>query len=422
MEAAARVAARYANAPSYSDVLANEARAALRAAEAASRAALHAQAAAESVLAGIEAASAAEVKLAAVAEPVVEWRLTPAVDDLAPADDCLDFEVESGAELGPELVRSELPAAYAPITAAVEEPTHRWDLELPVHPTAPVESRAARGEEMFATGAEGWWRPAAAEPERAEPEQIEVVEPVAIPANLIEFPRELVAARKARPRMEGLFAAQETGSQLSIFEVDPISISTEPLVEEAAAPAQAWTAPTWSGMELEAQPAREEAYTALAEPAAQAEAARAPEATTDVEAATALQSAPATLRLMALVVDGALIAGSLLAAAMVAATRASVLPGLRATEIGLALGFVAAAILYQMLFFTLGRATPGMKYAQIRLMTFDGMTPVRAERYKRMAALMVSVLPVGLGLAWALFDEDHLSWHDRLSRTYLCRR
>ena len=74
------------------------------------------------------------------------------------------------------------------------------------------------------------------------------------------------------------------------------------------------------------------------------------------------------------------------------------------------------------LFFTLGRATPGMKYAQIRLMTFDGMTPVRAERYKRMAALLVSVLPVGLGLAWALFDEDHLSWHDRLSRTYLCRR
>jgi uncharacterized RDD family membrane protein YckC len=99
-----------------------------------------------------------------------------------------------------------------------------------------------------------------------------------------------------------------------------------------------------------------------------------------------------------------------------------VLPGLRATEIGLALGFVAAAILYQMLFFTLGRATPGMKYAQIRLTTFDGSVPVRAERYKRMAALLVSVLPAGLGLAWSLFDEDHLSWHDRLSRTYLCRR
>jgi len=56
-EAAARVAARYAKAPSYSEMLADEARAAVRAAEAASKAALEAQAAAESVLAGLEAAS-----------------------------------------------------------------------------------------------------------------------------------------------------------------------------------------------------------------------------------------------------------------------------------------------------------------------------------------------------------------------------
>jgi hypothetical protein len=28
------------------------------------------------------------------------------------------------------------------------------------------------------------------------------------------------------------------------------------------------------------------------------------------------------------------------------------------------------------------------------------------------------VLPLGLGLAWGLFDEEHLNWHDRLSRTY----
>jgi len=45
-EAAARVVARYAKAPSYSEMLAEEARAAVRAAEAASRAALEAQAAA----------------------------------------------------------------------------------------------------------------------------------------------------------------------------------------------------------------------------------------------------------------------------------------------------------------------------------------------------------------------------------------
>src|ERR1039458_10232479 len=59
-EVAARVAARYAQAPSYNEMLAGEARAAVRAAEAVSRAALEAQAAAESVLAQLEAASEAE--------------------------------------------------------------------------------------------------------------------------------------------------------------------------------------------------------------------------------------------------------------------------------------------------------------------------------------------------------------------------
>jgi hypothetical protein len=36
-----------------------------------------------------------------------------------------------------------------------------------------------------------------------------------------------------------------------------------------------------------------------------------------------------------------------------------------------------------------------------------------------LGALLLSVLPLGLGVAWALFDDDHLCWHDRLSKTYL---
>jgi hypothetical protein len=58
--AAARVAARYAKAPSYSQMLAEEALAAVRAAEAASRDALNAQAKAQAVLAELEAVSAAQ--------------------------------------------------------------------------------------------------------------------------------------------------------------------------------------------------------------------------------------------------------------------------------------------------------------------------------------------------------------------------
>jgi hypothetical protein len=32
--------------------------------------------------------------------------------------------------------------------------------------------------------------------------------------------------------------------------------------------------------------------------------------------------------------------------------------------------------------------------------------------------MLLSAVPAGLGLAWAIFDRDHLSWHDRLTRTY----
>ena len=57
--AAARVAARYANAPSYNQMLADEAHVAIRAAEAAQMAADDAHAAAQMVLAGLEAATSA---------------------------------------------------------------------------------------------------------------------------------------------------------------------------------------------------------------------------------------------------------------------------------------------------------------------------------------------------------------------------
>jgi hypothetical protein len=39
----------------------------------------------------------------------------------------------------------------------------------------------------------------------------------------------------------------------------------------------------------------------------------------------------------------------------------------------------------------------------------------------RIAGLVLSALPFGLGLAWMLFDEEHLCWHDRLSKTYMRR-
>jgi uncharacterized RDD family membrane protein YckC len=111
--------------------------------------------------------------------------------------------------------------------------------------------------------------------------------------------------------------------------------------------------------------------------------------------------------------------GAILGAAVVAAANVKDLPPLREIELGSVVALVVAGLLHQMLFSTLASGTPGMKYARISLCTFDGLIPTRAQRCRRLGALLLSLLPVGLGVVWAIFDEDRLSWHDRLSGTYL---
>ncbi len=396
-EAAARVAARYANQPSFSEMLTMEAHAAIQAAEAASQAAMRATAAAHSVLKGIQAASATLPALHKTApQPVL----------VAPAPAAQPREM-----VPEEAPRAELSAHVepAPVPPAAEV-SIRWNEELPSRPAEPVETRAALGRDLFE---DEWWKLASVEPEDrvAEPQgadEIEMVEPAKpISGNLIEFPRELVAARKARPRLaEGPNSAPE--AQLSIFEVDPGALPAQPVVETMDAAADAPAAPAWSGIELDA-PHHEEAPVAAAEPAA------AP------QAASAIEPAPASRRAMAVIVDGALIVGSLMASCLAAAVNAPVLPGVRSIEIGGAAALMVFTAAYLALFFTLGHATPGMRYAGIELRAFNAHRTTRAQRCARLIAMLISVLPAGLGVLWSLFDDEHLCWHDRLSGTYLAR-
>jgi uncharacterized RDD family membrane protein YckC len=82
---------------------------------------------------------------------------------------------------------------------------------------------------------------------------------------------------------------------------------------------------------------------------------------------------------------------------------------------------VLIGILYYAFFFAFPISTPGMKYAGIGLCTFDEKSPTREQLQRRLVAMMLSLVPVGLGLVWSIFDDDHLSWHDRFSKTYLRR-
>ena len=77
-----------------------------------------------------------------------------------------------------------------------------------------------------------------------------------------------------------------------------------------------------------------------------------------------------------------------------------------------------AAVLFQVLFFTLSESTPGMRWARIGLCTFGDGNPTRRAMRRRVFSTLLAACPLGLGLAWVWMDNDGLGWHDRMSRMY----
>ncbi len=132
-----------------------------------------------------------------------------------------------------------------------------------------------------------------------------------------------------------------------------------------------------------------------------------------------LYQAPFGRRMMATMVDAALIVGLICGSIYLIASNVDHLPGKRVSEICGVLALLGFAALYEWFFLTFAKVTPGMRYAQLSLCTFDEEVPTRAQIKGRLKAMLISVLPVGLGMLWSLFDEDQMSWHDRLSKTYL---
>jgi uncharacterized RDD family membrane protein YckC len=81
----------------------------------------------------------------------------------------------------------------------------------------------------------------------------------------------------------------------------------------------------------------------------------------------------------------------------------------------------AAAIiglLYQSVFLAVRGETPGMQFAGLRLVDFDGRPTTESQMQMRILGAFFSVLPAGLGLLWALVDEESLTWQDHISHTF----
>lgn len=85
---------------------------------------------------------------------------------------------------------------------------------------------------------------------------------------------------------------------------------------------------------------------------------------------------------------------------------------------GLGASFVLLAFFYGLIFAMKGRVTTGMDLTHLHLITFDGFPLDRKSRTVRFATTWLSVLSGGLGLVWAVADEENLTWHDHISKTF----
>ena len=420
--AAARVAERFAKAPSYSELPAIEARAALRAAELATQAALEAQAEARVALDSLQAAVIADSH--AAAQPVDRHNQDIFDEPFFTEEQRVADLPANGGYASPSRWEDAVPQLPA---AQSYQPAFR------LSPAEPVISSRSRWEEE--------------DEERLAPQLVEPVAPLGTgPANLIEFPREIVAPAKSRPRrIEQLEPSYESGQQLSIFEVDPAALSQSvyeqplpqlpaceqhaavaeplpPVVEPAmAAPAvtlpvpapasapefTAWKRPIWSDVELDERTLREELDLVEKEAA---------------ERKAPIEQAGMGRRLLAPVIDLAAISTLCLVAAFVGLRSAEGTPSLHMVECCMGTAALIIAFLYECFFLGVVGRTPGMKYAGLRLRTFEDRTPTGDELRMRLFGLLLAAAPAGAGFLWTLFDKQHLGVHDRISHTYMRKK
>ena len=70
-------------------------------------------------------------------------------------------------------------------------------------------------------------------------------------------------------------------------------------------------------------------------------------------------------------------------------------------------------------FWVRGGQTLGLRSWRLKLVRNDGGPITWMIAFKRFAFAWVSLLCLGLGFLWVIYDRDKLAWHDRWSETRL---
>jgi uncharacterized RDD family membrane protein YckC len=81
--------------------------------------------------------------------------------------------------------------------------------------------------------------------------------------------------------------------------------------------------------------------------------------------------------------------------------------------------FAIVYLQYFALFTVFGGTTPGMMMRGLQVVSLCGEPPTPRQMLLRSAGYMLSAGTFFLGFLWSLWDQDELTWHDRLSGTHL---
>jgi uncharacterized RDD family membrane protein YckC len=135
-----------------------------------------------------------------------------------------------------------------------------------------------------------------------------------------------------------------------------------------------------------------------------------------------LQSARLSLRLLASLIDGMIIALASVLFGFIFWKVTSIRPP-RLQIVALAAGIACVLwAAYQYLLVVYSGTTPGLRAARLELTRFDGSLTRRSLRRWRVLASYLSFASLGMGYVWLFLDEDALCWHDRITHTYLAPR
>lgn len=89
--------------------------------------------------------------------------------------------------------------------------------------------------------------------------------------------------------------------------------------------------------------------------------------------------------------------------------------------ITLRLALLAATATYFIISWRRAGQTIGMRAWRLQLVSYDGSRISQRQAWQRFGMAIVSLLALGIGFFWSLFDRDGRCWHDIVSGTRLIR-